>query len=72
MKAPRDTEPFGALADALGFNWANTPVSCPLGTVYTASRGYGGAVMYTIPTDGGSITLKNQPHIVWKHMGATS
>lgn len=24
------------------------------------------------PTDGGTVTLKNQPHLVWKRMGATS
>jgi hypothetical protein len=24
------------------------------------------------PTDGGTVTLKNQPHILWKRMGANS
>jgi peptidoglycan hydrolase CwlO-like protein len=44
MKAPRDTQPFAALAAALGFEWSTTPVSCPLGKTYTTSRGYGGAM----------------------------
>lgn len=44
MKAPRDTEPFLALSQSLGFTWSNTPVSCPLGKTYTTSRGYGGAM----------------------------
>jgi membrane-bound lytic murein transglycosylase B len=44
MKAPRDTDPFSALASALGFDWSTTPVSCPLGQKYSASRGYGGAM----------------------------
>jgi peptidoglycan hydrolase CwlO-like protein len=44
MKAPRDTVPFERITGALGLAWATTPVSCPLGTVYTASRGYGGAM----------------------------
>ena len=38
MKAPRDTEPFKTLTDALGLTWATTPVSCPIG------GGYGGAM----------------------------
>lgn len=44
MKAPRDTEPFQQVTAALGLTWATTPVSCPLGKVYTSSRGYGGAM----------------------------
>lgn len=44
MKAPRDTDPFSALASALGFDWSTTPVSCPLGKTYSTSRGYGGAM----------------------------
>lgn len=44
MKAPRDTQPFESIMSALGLNWAIAPVSCPLGTTYTSSRGYGGAM----------------------------
>ncbi len=44
MKAPRDTGPFQAITSALGLEWSTTPVSCPLGTTYTSSRGYGGAL----------------------------
>ncbi len=44
MKAPRDTEPFEQITAAAGLQWATTPVSCPLGTTYTSSRGYGGAM----------------------------
>ena len=44
MKAPRDTGPFQAITSALGLAWATTPVSCPLGKVYSSSRGYGGAM----------------------------
>ena len=44
MKAPRDTEPFEEITRAVGLNWATTPVSCPLGKIYSASRGYGGAM----------------------------
>jgi peptidoglycan hydrolase CwlO-like protein len=44
MKAPRDTQPFKAITDILGLDWKQTPVSCPLGRIYTASRGYGGAL----------------------------
>ena len=44
MKAPRDTAPFERITDALGKLWGATPVSCPLGKTYTASRGYGGAM----------------------------
>lgn len=44
MKAPRDTTPFENITSALGLNWGSTPVSCPLGKSYTASRGYGGAM----------------------------
>ena len=44
MKAPRDTDPFQSIASASGRDWRTTPVSCPLGKVYTASRGYGGAL----------------------------
>lgn len=44
MKVPRDTVPFGQITSELGLNWASTPVSCPLGKTYAASRGYGGAL----------------------------
>ena len=44
MKAPRDTDPFVTLTQALGFAWATTPVSCPLSQYYSTSRGYGGAM----------------------------
>jgi peptidoglycan hydrolase CwlO-like protein len=44
MKAPRDTSPFERITNQLGLTWAVTPVSCPLGRVYTSSRGYGGAM----------------------------
>lgn len=44
MKAPRDTEPFERITSAVGKLWGATPVSCPLGATYTASRGYGGAM----------------------------
>lgn len=44
MKSPRDTEPFRKISDRLGFDWKNTPVSCPLGTKYSSSRGYGGGM----------------------------
>lgn len=44
MKAPRDTVPFDRITRALGLSFATTPVSCPLGTVYSSSRGYGGAM----------------------------
>jgi len=39
MKAPRDTQPFQTITDALGLVWSNTPVSCPQG-----GNGYGGAM----------------------------
>ncbi|MBI3573557.1 lytic murein transglycosylase [Candidatus Kaiserbacteria bacterium] len=44
MKAPRDTEPFQTITEGLGLSWATAPVSCPKKTIYTASRGYGGAM----------------------------
>ena len=44
MKSPRDTEPFQRITAALGLVWSATPVSCPLGSTYTASRGFGGAM----------------------------
>ncbi|HEY9586045.1 MAG TPA: lytic murein transglycosylase [Candidatus Paceibacterota bacterium] len=44
MKVPRDTEAFQRITDVLRLPWATTPVSCPLGTAYTSSRGYGGAM----------------------------
>lgn len=44
MKAPRDTAPFERITEELGLVWGATPVSCPLGTVYTANRGFGGAM----------------------------
>lgn len=44
MKAPRDTAPFERITASLGLVWGATPVSCPLGPVYTPNRGYGGAM----------------------------
>jgi len=44
MKAPRDTQPFKTITQDFGLTWSTTPVSCPFGKVYTASRGYGGAM----------------------------
>lgn len=44
MKAPRDTVPFQQITQAVGLSWSTTPVSCPLGYKYSASRGYGGAL----------------------------
>ncbi len=38
MKAPRDTEPFREITQALGISWVATPVSCP------QASGYGGAM----------------------------
>lgn len=38
MKAPRDTQPFITITDALGLDWTTTQVSCP------QSVGYGGAM----------------------------
>lgn len=38
MKAPRDTEPFARLMEALGRDWSTTQVSCP------QPGGYGGAM----------------------------
>ncbi len=38
MAAPRDTTPFQTITEALGIDWATTPVSCP------QSVGYGGAM----------------------------
>ena len=38
MKAPRDTEPFMEITQALGISWLATPVSCP------QASGYGGAM----------------------------
>lgn len=44
MKAPRDTAPFGDITKRLGRDWKITPVSCPPGYNYSASRGYGGGM----------------------------
>lgn len=44
MKAPRDTVPFKDITDRLGKDWKMTPISCPPGTKWSASRGYGGAM----------------------------
>lgn len=44
MKAPRDTAPFKEITERLGKDWKMTPVSCPPGTKWTASRGYGGGM----------------------------
>lgn len=38
MKAPRDTDPFVTITQALGLDWKTTQVSCPQAT------GYGGAM----------------------------
>lgn len=38
MKAPRDTDPFKTITDALGISWQVAPVSCP------QASGYGGAM----------------------------
>ncbi len=38
MKAPRDTQPFVTITEALGMDWTTTQVSCP------QSIGYGGAM----------------------------
>lgn len=44
MKSPRDTVPFKDITDRLGKDWKMTPVSCPPGTVWTTTRGYGGGM----------------------------
>jgi membrane-bound lytic murein transglycosylase B len=44
MKSPRDTVPFKSIAERLGKDWKMTPVSCPPGTKWTSSRGYGGGM----------------------------
>ena len=44
MKAPRDTEPFKNITSRLGKDWKMTPVSCPPGTKWSSSRGYGGGM----------------------------
>ncbi len=44
MKAPRDTVPFKDITERLGKDWKMTPVSCPPGAKWTASRGYGGGM----------------------------
>lgn len=44
MKSPRDTDAFNQITSSLGMQWATTAVSCPLGTTYSSSRGYGGAM----------------------------
>lgn len=44
MKAPRDTLPFKNITERLGKDWKMTSVSCPPGTKWTASRGYGGGM----------------------------
>jgi len=44
MKAPRDTVPFENITKRLGRDWTLTPVSCPPGTVWTSTRGYGGGM----------------------------
>ena len=44
MKAPRDTVPFKDITERLVKDWKMTPVSCPPGTKWSASRGYGGAM----------------------------
>jgi len=44
MKAPRDTVPFKSITERLGKDWKMTPVSCPPGTKWTSTRGYGGGM----------------------------
>lgn len=44
MKSPRDTVPFKDITERLGRDWKITPVSCPPGTLYASSRGYGGGM----------------------------
>ena len=44
MKAPRDTVPFKDITERLGKDWKMTPVSCPPGTAWSKSRGYGGGM----------------------------
>lgn len=45
MKAPRDTDPFKDIASALGRDWTQTAVSCPIGsTKYYKGRGFGGGM----------------------------
>lgn len=44
MKAPRDTVPFKSITSRLGKDWKMTPVSCPPGTIWSSSRGYGGGM----------------------------
>ncbi len=44
MKAPRDTVPFKDITERLGKDWKMTPVSCPPGTKWNSSRGYGGGM----------------------------
>ncbi len=44
MKAPRDTVPFKDITERLGKDYKSTPVSCPPGAKWTASRGYGGGM----------------------------
>ncbi len=43
-KRPSDTVPFGEITKRLGRDWKITPVSCPPGTTYSPSRGFGGAM----------------------------
>lgn len=44
MKSPRDTAPFKDITGRLGKDWKMTPVSCPPGTIWSISRGYGGGM----------------------------
>lgn len=44
MKSPRDTVPFKNITERLSKDWSQTPVSCPPGTKYTSSRGFGGGM----------------------------
>lgn len=44
MKAPRDTAPFKDITERLGKDWKMTPVSCPPGTKWSSTRGYGGGM----------------------------
>jgi peptidoglycan hydrolase CwlO-like protein len=46
MKAPRDTTPFKDITERLGKDWKMTPVSCPPGTKWSSSRGYGGGMEF--------------------------
>lgn len=43
-KRPSDATAFKLITERLGRDWKMTPVSCPPGTKYTSSRGFGGGM----------------------------